>query len=82
VLTCLRIARWLPTAGARLAPGLRGFALAGRVSHPLDSELSFKDLPHRPLLSDQDFLVAQGISFPRLECRRPLPVEVVLPEIG
>jgi hypothetical protein len=34
-----------PRRGARLATGLLGSALAGRVSHPLDDEQNFVKLP-------------------------------------
>src|SRR5262249_54097318 len=59
VLACLRIASLVTHAGARLATDLLGFTLVGRASHPLDSKLSFKDLSHCPLPSDQDLLVAR-----------------------
>jgi len=44
--------------GARLATGLPGSALAGRVSHPLDDFSKFPESPHDSFLYDQPCLVA------------------------
>jgi hypothetical protein len=43
---------------ARLATGLPGWALAGRVSHPLDDYSKFRESPHDSVLSDRPCLVA------------------------
>ena len=58
LLACLRINRVIAGPTARLATGLPGSALAGRVSHPLDDRPNFMESSHDSLLSDQHCLVA------------------------
>jgi hypothetical protein len=57
-LACLRIAKTVTRAGARLTTNLPGSALVGWDSHPLDDTLIFKEGSHPPFPSDQPFLVA------------------------
>lgn len=60
---CLRIARAVVAAGARLATDLPGSALVGSVSHRLDDDSEFQGSIVSPFLSDQHCLVALAISF-------------------
>ena len=55
---CLRIARAVVAAGARLATDLPGSALVGSVSHRLDDESEFQGSIVPPFLPDQPCLVA------------------------
>jgi hypothetical protein len=60
---CLRIARAVVAAGARLATDLPGSALVGSVSHRLDDDSEFQGSIVSPFLSDQHCLVALVFSF-------------------
>ena len=64
---CLRIARAVVAAGARLATDLPGSALVGSVSHRLDDDSEFQGSIVSPFLSDQHCLVALVISFSSTE---------------
>ena len=60
---CLRIARAVVAAGARLTTDLPGSALVGTVSHRLDDDSEFQGSIVSPFLSDQHCLVALVLSF-------------------
>jgi len=60
---CLRIARAVVAAGARLTTDLPGSALVGTVSHRLDDDSEFQGSIASPFLSDQHCLVALVICF-------------------